>query len=143
MRPISVEVIAPLITTMEFGCSKCGILFKQLDAHKDYHSSCKDEYPEDWKHDAAQLMEHLKKMSETYKHRIRIKLIDAQSPLGLWKQIRHRLFCMPAFIVDGKGACAGWDTDRVEQLIDARIHEASREIAARVTERASIPPPPA
>jgi hypothetical protein len=136
MRPISVEVIAPLITTMEFGCSKCGILFKQLDAHKNYHSSCKDEYPEDWKDEIAKLATCLKKMSEIYKHRIRIKLIDAQSPLGLWKQVRFRLFSMPAFIVDGKGACAGWDIDRLEQLIDARIHEASRELAARVNERA-------
>lgn len=136
MRPICVEVIAPLLTTMEFGCSRCGLLFKQVDAHKEYHASCKDEYPEDWKRDAAKLTECLKKMSELYKHRIRIKLIDAQSPLGLWKQIRHRLFGTPAFIVDGQGACTGLDTDRLEQLIDARIHEASQEFVAKFGERA-------
>jgi hypothetical protein len=135
MRQIRVEVIAPLLTTMEFGCSKCGILFKQVDAHKNYHASCKDEYPEDWKRDAAELLENLTRMSELYKHRVRIQLIDAQSPLGLWKQIRHRVFGTPAFIVDGKGACAGWDRERLEHLIDARIDEASRELAARYGER--------
>lgn len=135
MKPICVEVVAPVLTTMEFGCSKCGLLFKQVDAHKDYHASCKDEYPEDWKRDAARLTEYLAKMLELYKHRVRIKLIDAHSPLGLWKQIRHRLRGTPSFIVDGQGICSGWDTDRLEQLIDTRIGEASQEMAARFGER--------
>jgi hypothetical protein len=131
MRPIRVEVITPLLTTLEFGCSRCGILLQQVDAHKNFHSSIRDEYPEDWKRDAARLMENLARMSEIYKHRVRIRLIDAQSPLGLWKQIRHRLFGTPAFVVDGRSAGTGWDTERLEEAIDARIDEASREFAAR------------
>ena len=65
----------------------------------------------------------MRQLSILYKHRIRITVIDAQSPLGIWKQIRHRLFSMPAFIVDRKHTCTGWSTEQLESIIDSRIQE--------------------
>jgi hypothetical protein len=134
MTPISIEVVMPLITALEFRCSRCAPLVSELDVHQHYLDDCENEYPEDWKQDLSKLSDCLRKISETYKHRVRIKIIDAQSPLGLWKQLRHRLSGAPAFVVDGKHACVGWDMDRLEELVDARIHEASRQIAARINQ---------
>ncbi|MBI4963423.1 MAG: hypothetical protein HY913_09105 [Desulfomonile tiedjei] len=132
MTPIHIEVVVPLITALEFRCSRCGPIFEGLDVQKHYRDSCEDDYPEDWKQDLARLGDCLQKISETYKHRVRIKIIDAQSPLGLWKQLRHRVSGTPAFVVDGKDVCVGWNIDRLEELVDARIDEASRQIAARL-----------
>lgn len=134
MTPIRIEVVMPLITAIEFKCSRCAPLVNDLDARKRYLSDCENEYPEDWKQDIARLGDCLQKISEIYKHRVRIKVIDAQSPLGLWKQLRHRLSRTPAFVVDGRDVCVGWNIDRLEELVDARITEASRQIAARINQ---------
>jgi hypothetical protein len=45
-----------------------------------------------------------------YHNRVHIRLIDAQSPKGLWKQIRHWIFTYPAWIIDNRAAYAGWDS---------------------------------
>lgn len=132
MTPITIEVIMPMLTSLEFGCSKCGILFNQLGLEKDYRSSCSDEYPEELRQEAAAILDALRGLSSLYKHRIRFKLIDAQSPLGLWKLIRHRIFKLPAFIVDNKHVCSGCDREKLEPFIDMGIHEASLELIADV-----------
>jgi hypothetical protein len=105
----------------------------QLDLVKAYHESCQDDYPEDWKQSVEDLHAWIHRSKELYKHRIRVLLVDAQSPAGLWKQIRHRLFKMPAFIVDGKLCHTGWDTERLEALIDERIREAAAQMNAGVS----------
>jgi hypothetical protein len=134
MTPIRIEVVMPLITAIEFKCPRCATLVNDLDVRKHYLTDCENEYPEDWKRDVARLGDCLQQISETYKHRVKIKVIDAQSPLGLWKQLRHRLSKTPAFVVDGTDVCMGWDMDRLEELLDARINEASRQMAARINQ---------
>jgi hypothetical protein len=128
MTPVEIDVIFPLLTSEAFTCRRCGPLFDQLDIHKDYQQACTNEYPEDWKQDVAKLSQWIENASDLYKHRIQIRVIDAFSPLGIWKKIRHRLSAMPAFIVDNKSTHTGWDTDRVESLIDERIREASADL---------------
>ncbi len=61
-----------------------------------------------------------------YRHRVRFLVIEAQSPLGLWKQIRHRVFKYPAFIVDGEKTYVGFDCGELGALIDERIKGESR-----------------
>lgn len=129
MTPILVEIIMPTLTTLEFGCSRCGLVFRQLDLEKHYRNSCQDEYPEEWRHEAMAIESELKRLTGLYKHRTRFRLIDAQSPLGLWKQIRHRISRLPAFIVDRRHVCDGNDKNQLESLIDLRIQEASRQMS--------------
>jgi hypothetical protein len=133
MTPIEVEVIFPLITAMEFSCRRCHVVMDQMDVVRKYHEACREEYPEDWKKCAEDLHEWIRRAKELYKHRIRIALIDAQSPLGLWRQIRHRVFKMPAFVVDGKRVHSGWDTERLEALIDEQIREAANRMDGSVS----------
>jgi len=66
MTPIRIEVVIPLITAIEFKCSRCGPLVNDLEARKRYLSDCENEYPEDWKRDAARLGDCLQKISEIY-----------------------------------------------------------------------------
>lgn len=125
MTPVEIDVVFPLLTSEAFTCRRCAPLFDQLEIHKDYQQACTDEYPEDWKQDVAKLSKWIENASDLYKHRIQIRVIDAFSPLGIWKKIRHRLSDVPGFIVDNKSTHTGWDTDRLEKLIDERIREAS------------------
>lgn len=129
MTPVEIEVVFPLLTSVSFTCRRCGPLMGQLDVNRSYQQDCSEEYPEDWKQNVEKLSLWIENASHLYKHRIQIRVIDAFSPLGLWKKIRHRLSDMPAFIVDNKSTHSGWDTDRLEKLIDERIREASASLA--------------
>ena len=125
MKPVQIEVISPLLTAIEFHCPKCSLMMDQVEARSEYRSSCKDEYPEEWKEHEQRLADCLRNLSRLYKHRILIRIIDAHSPVGLWKQIRHRVRQFPAFIVDGKQTFTGWDSKVLESLIDRRIREST------------------
>jgi hypothetical protein len=122
MNPILVEVVAPMLSTVEMGCRGCGSVLGSLGLRDEYRRACINEYPEDWKAAVDYLSKWINEIASLYQHRIRIKVIDAQSPLGLWKQIRHRTFKFPAFIVDQKRTYIGWDYGELETLIDERIH---------------------
>ncbi len=87
-----------------------------------------EEYPEEWKQAVSFLSEWIKEIASLYRHRIRIRVIDAQSPMGFWKQIRHRVFRFPAFIVDKKSTYMGWDSEELEALIDQRIQDGLRSV---------------
>ena len=131
MTPIQIEVVFPLLTSLEFGCKNCSLIFGQSGLPQNHHRSSADEYPEDWKDDVKKLHEWMANASKLYKHRIRIRLIDAQSPLGIWKQIRHRFSKLPGFVVDRKAVHIGWDTDRLESIIDERIKQDAERLAEK------------
>jgi hypothetical protein len=131
MDPIQVEVVFPLLTSLQFGCKNCAVIFNQTGIPQSHHSSSADEYPEDWREDVKKLQEWMANASKLYKHRIRIRLIDAQSPLGIWKQIRHRFLKLPGFVVDRKAVHTGWDTELLESIIDERIKQDSERLAEK------------
>ena len=122
MDPILLEVVAPMLSVLEMNCRACGVIFGYLGLKNKYRNACTNEYPDDWKWAVSYLSEWILEISSLYQHRIHIQVIDAQSPLGLWKQIRYRLFRFPAFIVDKKRTYIGWDHRQLETLIDERIH---------------------
>jgi len=121
MRPVFLEVLSPMLSASQLSCRGCNSIFDFVGIGKKYRNACANEYPDDWKEAVSYLSDWIRKISMLYRHRIQIRVIDAQSPLGLWKQIRHRLFRFPAFIIDGKETYTGWDPRDLEALIDSRI----------------------
>ena len=122
MKPILLEVVAPMLTTVEWSSWQCQFMIDNLGLRRNSRQSCVDEYPEDWKQAGDYVSNWIREIANLYRHRIKIILIDAQSPMGMWKQIRYRLFKFPAFIVDKKLTYIGWDYRQLEALIDQRIH---------------------
>jgi hypothetical protein len=122
VKPILLEVIAPMLSTVEMNCRPCRFMFDTLGIGRTYRSSSANEYPEEWKQVVGYLSDWIQEMTHLYRHRLQIRVIDAQSPLGLWMQIRHRLFRFPAFVIDKRRTYIGWDTQQLEALIDERIH---------------------
>jgi hypothetical protein len=113
-----------MLSSTEMSSRGSGFIFEYMGLkHKD-RAACTNEYPDDWKQAVDYLSKWIKELSHLYRHRISIRVIDAQTPLGIWKQIRHRLFRFPAFIVDKKLTYIGWDYTELEELIDTRIQNA-------------------
>lgn len=123
MNPVRVEVVAPMFINIGLNRRGFGIILRQLGFQKDLMNDPTNQYPDDWKEAVASLSQWIRDISSLYKHRVRILVIDAFSPLGLWKQIRYGLHRFPAFIIDGKSTYIGWDAGELESLIDARISQ--------------------
>jgi hypothetical protein len=121
MRPVMLEVVAPTMCSMEVGCFGCGLVMDTLGLKGKERKSSVEGYPEDWKDALDYLAKWIGEISRLYRHRILIRIIDAQSPLGMWKQLRHRVFKFPAFIVNKKKAYVGWDPKELESLIDGEV----------------------
>ena len=120
MKPIRLEIVTKMLTS--FGqCRRCEILFDQVELGKKSHEKQMEEYPSDLKEEDAKLWEWVRELTRLYKHRLLIRLIDVQSPLGIYKSLRHRIRTYPTFIVEGKETYAGWDKGRLESLLDRYI----------------------
>jgi hypothetical protein len=76
-----------------------------------------DEYPPDVKEEYLRLSDWIRELTRNYKDRLLIKLIDAQSILGIYKSLRHWVRKYPTFIVERQEAYTGWDKKRLESLL--------------------------
>ena len=128
MNPIELEIVAPMLSTVEMSCRRCGLVLDSLGLTHQYRNACTSEYPEDWKQAVEFLSGWIREITSLYRHRMRIRVIDALSPLGLWKLVRHRVFRFPAFIIDQKQTYVGWDPRQLEAILDERIHESIQAI---------------
>ncbi len=120
MKPIRLEIVTKMLTF--FGqCRRCEIVLDQVDLGKKSYQKQVEDYPPDLKEEDTKLWEWIRELTRLYKHRLLIRLIDVQSPLGIYKSLRHRIRTYPTFIVEGKETYAGWDRDRLENLLDKYI----------------------
>jgi len=120
MKPIRLEIVTKVVTFFDT-CRRCQVLFDQAGLDKKIHQKEMEEYPQDLKEEYMKLSDWIRELSRLYKHRLLIKLIDVQSPLGIYKSLRHRIRTYPAFIVEGKETYIGWDKSQLENLLDKYI----------------------
>jgi len=123
MKPILLEIVTKVISS--YGqCRRCKILFDEAGFDQKVHQKEMDEYPADLKEEYSKLSDWIRELNRLYKHRLSIKLIDVQSPLGIYKSLRYRIRTYPTFIVEGKETYVGWDKSRLEGLLDKYIKNA-------------------
>jgi hypothetical protein len=120
MKPIYVEVITKVLTTYDH-CRRCEVIFDQVGINRKFHTREVNEYPEETKEEFLRLSDWIRELARLYKHRILIRVIDAQSPMGIFKSLRHGAWRCPAFIVEGKDKYMGWEREELEALIDRHI----------------------
>ena len=120
MKPVTIEVVSHLLTT--YGqCTRCGLMFRESGLEREVTSKDREEYPRDLQEEFLKLSEWICELSRLYRHRIRIRLIDAKSPLGIYKSLMHRFCIYPTFIIEKKDVYSGWDQQELECLVDLRI----------------------
>lgn len=73
-----------------------------------------DEYPPEWQEDWRRLSEWVYDLAERYGDRIVIKVIDPQSPEGLYKSLRYRVRRYPTWVIGGKTRVVGWDREALD-----------------------------
>ena len=120
MKPIRLEIVTRVVTFFDH-CRRCQILFDQSGLDEKLHQKEMEEYPPDLKEEYLKLSDWIRDLTQLYKHRLLIRVIDAQSPLGIYKSLRHRIRTYPTFIVEGKEICTGWDKSKLELLLDKYI----------------------
>jgi hypothetical protein len=120
MKPIQLEIVTKVVTFFD-RCRRCQILFNQSGLDEKIHQKEMEEYPPDLKEEYLKLSDWIRELTRLYKHRLLIRVIDAQSPLGFYKSLRHRIRTYPAFIVEGKETYTGWDKSQLESLLDKNI----------------------
>ena len=69
-----------------------------------------EEYPEDLKEQVVRLSDWIRELIQLYPNQIQVKVIDALSPLGLYKKLRYRI---KEFPID-------WTCDRDSRLSPTR-----------------------
>lgn len=120
IRPVELEIVVPGLGGGEFGCFGCRALMREVGLKKAARRSS-GEYPEEWKEMVYILSSWVQELGRLYRHRLNIRIINSGSLLGLWKQIRHRVFKTPAFIIDRKTTYVGWDHHALQALLDKHI----------------------
>ena len=120
MKPIMLEIVTRVLTTFGY-CRHCEVIFDEADfARKCYQKETK-EYPPDLVEEYSRLLDWLQELRELYRHRLLTRMIDVQSPLGVYKSLRHWIRKYPTFIIEGKETYTGWDKGRLEALLDRHI----------------------
>jgi len=120
MKPISIEVVSNVLT-MFTSCSRCTLLFQETGVEEDVNKEVFKEYPADLREEFLKLSDLLRELQKLYKHRIRVNLIDAKSPLGIYKSLVHRFRKYPTFIIEKKDVLTGLDRQKLEELLDAHV----------------------
>ena len=120
MKPVLLEIVTRVLATFDH-CRHCMLLFEETGLQGKLHQKSMDEYPQDVAEEYVQLSDWIRELNRLYKHRLRIRIIDAQSLLGFYKSLRHRIRKYPTFIVGGQDRYTGWDKAQLEGLLDQHI----------------------
>lgn len=105
-------------------CGYCELVFGEAGIGREIQKNESSEYPSDLREEFLRLSDWVRELARLYKHRLFIRLIDAQSPLGIYKHLRYRIRTYPAFIVEKKEAYVGWDKSQLEKVLDKYIQKA-------------------
>lgn len=124
MKPISLEVVANVLTTLT-SCRSCKLIFKDAGVEDEVNREILQEYPEALRDEYVRLSAWIKDISALYKESVRIRIIDAASLAGVYKAVRYWFRTYPAFIVDKKDVVSGWDRKRLREALDARLRRIS------------------
>jgi hypothetical protein len=116
MAPIRLEVIAPTFQGLGI-CSVCELVLAEAEVGENPYERELAEYPEEWQEEVRRLSDWVYDLAGRYGDQILIKVIDPQSPEGLFKSLRHRVRHYPTWIVNGKQRIAGWDREALEAAL--------------------------
>ncbi len=120
--PLYVEVITRVLT-ISGSTSPLEVVLSDVAGAKDANNQI-NQYPQEIKEEYLRLSDWIRKLSQGYGGRIMIKIIDAHTPLGLYKAVRYRFRKTPTFIINGRHKYTGWDEQRLETILNWHLARA-------------------
>lgn len=94
-------------------------MFSQSGIGEKVNQEIMREYPADLLADHLRLSDWVVELVAQYGPDIRIRVIDPQSGLGLWKSLRHWVRRYPTFIINGRHKHSGWDKESLNAALVA------------------------
>jgi len=116
---VQVEVIAHTFQGMGI-CTACELVMAEAKVGERPTERAFDEYPPEWQEDWQRLSEWVYDLAGRDGGRMVIKVIDPQSPEGLYKSVRYRVRRYPTWVVDGKTRVVGWDREALDAALSGR-----------------------
>jgi hypothetical protein len=108
-----------------FHCMHCEFVWNAAGYGQTMHAEQRDSsLPSDLAEQYQRIGEWVQDLVDRHGSRIEINLVDAASPQGLFKAVRHRLWRFPAFIVDGKAYSARGDLATVTTEVERALQPA-------------------
>ncbi len=120
--PLYVEVVTRVLT-ISGSTSPLEFLLSDVASGRDADDQV-NQYPEAIKEEYLRLSDWIRQLCDAYGQNILIKIIDAHTPLGLYKCVRHRFRRYPTFIVNGRQKYTGWDERRLEAILNFHLARA-------------------
>lgn len=128
MKPVYVEVVTNVLTVYSH-CNSCRPIFSESGVEEKMKRETLDDYPKDLREEFLRLSDWILDLARLYRHRITVRIVDAKSMLGIYKSLRHRFRKYPAFIINCKDVVAGWDRERLDQVLDEHIRQGNLKAA--------------
>lgn len=115
MSFVTLEIVVPPVMATMVGCRACREFMREVGLPTELGG---EDYPSDLKELSRKLSNWINKIQQSYQGRIKLELIDALSPLGIWKQLKHGLRPLPGFVVQRKHAVSGFEPEKVESILE-------------------------
>lgn len=122
MNAVHLEVIAPTFEGMGV-CTACELVMADANLGESPTERALDEYPPEWQEAYRRLSDWVYDLAGHYAERIVIKVIDPQSPEGLWKSLRYWARRYPTWVVNGKKCVVGWDRPALDAALERALEE--------------------
>ncbi|UCE00008.1 MAG: hypothetical protein JSV42_04620 [Chloroflexota bacterium] len=119
-RPIKLEIFS-LIPISYHQCKHCETFYDQSGIGPQVHQRIMQEYPNEVLEDHLRLSELVVELANRYKNRLEIEVIDPQSGLGFYKSLRYWVREYPTFLLAGEDKITGWDSEKLDDAIQARL----------------------
>jgi hypothetical protein len=111
-KPLRVEVLSKMLGVQTEECKNCRLVFEEVGLKSKFHNQEINQYPDDIKEEVLRLSDW---------NNVQFKIIDAMTPLGVYKMLRHRIRKFPGFIIEHRKTYSGWDTRALEALINQHL----------------------
>lgn len=123
---IHLEVLAHVPTDF-FHCMHCERVFAEAGVGAAVRQESRAGYPSQILDEAQRLSAWLADLSARCGERLHIRVIDPQSPEGLYKSLRHWVRTYPTFVIDGQTKVVGWDFEALERAVEGRNEDLDLE----------------
>lgn len=114
--PVLLEVLVHVPTDF-FHCIHCERLFSEAGIGTEVRREMQAGYPPEILEEAGRLSAWLRELSARWGQQLHIRVVDPQSPEGLYKSLRYSVHRYPTFIINRHTKYTGWDPEPLERLI--------------------------
>jgi hypothetical protein len=120
-KPLRVEVLSKMLGVQTEECKNCRLVFEEVGLKSKFHNQEINEYPDDIKDEVLRLSDWIRDLVRRFPNDVQFKIIDAMTPLGVYKILRHRIRKLPGFIIEHRKTYSGWDSKALEALINQHL----------------------